>query len=277
MADDMQARCGSVPLIIERDPDDPDCAMIIVEGTVAARPYRFVLDTGAARTQLVIDDFTSRLSSDAQESSSGVFAPSHNALITVSDLSVGPLLETSLEVVRADQANRGVDSLLGMDVLSSHCCNFQFDRNTLVIEQTPVRQAVNPLQMDERGHFYVDATWPSVTARACWDSGAGISIVDQAFLAKHPDLFEEIGSSTGTDSTGAQAVARTFMIIGLNIAGESFARHKVAAVDLAEPNSTLDQPMDMILGYTTLCQANWLFDFPAKRWAVTRLPEMAPM
>lgn len=177
----MQAGADSVPLIIERDPDDPDFAVVIVEGTVAGRPYRFVLDTGAARTQPVSDDFTSRLSSDMQESSSGgVFAPSHNALITVSDLFVGPLAETSLEVVRADAADRGVDNLLGMDVLRRRCCHFQFDRNTLVVEQTPATQAVNPLRMDERGHFYVDANWPSVTARACWDSGAGITIVDQA-------------------------------------------------------------------------------------------------
>jgi len=41
-------------------------------------------------------------------------------------------------------------------------------------------------------------------------------------------------------------------------------------VDLSRANATLDLPMDLILGYTTLRQANWLFDFPAKRWAITR-------
>jgi hypothetical protein len=28
--------------------------------------------------------------------------------------------------------------------------------------------------------------------------------------------------------------------------------------------------MDLILGYPTIRQADWLFDFPARRWAVTR-------
>ena len=37
------------------------------------------------------------------------------------------------------------------------------------------------------------------------------------------------------------------------------------AVDLSQVNSTLEFPMDLILGYPTIGQADWLFDFPAKR------------
>ena len=50
-----------MPLIIEPDPDDPGCATVMVEVTVAGRPYRLVLDTGAARSQLEADDYTSGL------------------------------------------------------------------------------------------------------------------------------------------------------------------------------------------------------------------------
>ena len=28
--------------------------------------------------------------------------------------------------------------------------------------------------------------------------------------------------------------------------------------------------MDLILGYNTLSQANWLFDFPRRQWAITQ-------
>jgi hypothetical protein len=28
--------------------------------------------------------------------------------------------------------------------------------------------------------------------------------------------------------------------------------------------------MDLILGYNTLRQANWLFDFPRRRWAISK-------
>ena len=53
------------------------------------------------------------------------------------------------------------------------------------------------------------------------------------------------------------------------IGQRAFGSHKAVAVDLAGVNSTLEYPMDLILGYPTIRQADWLFDFPARRWAVT--------
>ena len=60
---------------------------------------------------------------------------------------------------------------------------------------------------------------------------------------------------------------------GARIGGAVFPPHKVACVDLAQLNSTQARPLDLILGYTTLRQANWLLDVPARRWALTRPPE----
>jgi hypothetical protein len=259
-----------MPLIIEPDLDDPDCAEVLVDGTVAGRPYRFLLDTGAARTQLVADEFTAGLISHAQHRSSGVFAASTNPLVMVPDLAVGPLAATTLAVERIDAAQPGAQNLLGMDVLRHHCFRFQFDRSTLAPEHSPAADADRALQVDAAGHPYVDVRWPGVTGRAQWDSGAGMTIVDQAFQLNHPELFEEAGCSVGTDSTGAQAEVPTFVLAEALIGGALFARHKVAVVDLSQVNATLDIPMDLILGYPTLRQANWLFDFPAGRWAVAR-------
>jgi hypothetical protein len=49
----------------------------------------------------------------------------------------------------------------------------------------------------------------------------------------------------------------------------------VAGVDLSRVNATIAVPMDLVLGYTTLRHANWWFDFPRRRWAVTRLLDRA--
>ena len=50
-----------IPMIVEPDRDDPGCANVMVDGTIAGRPYRFVLDTGTARTHVVADNFTTTL------------------------------------------------------------------------------------------------------------------------------------------------------------------------------------------------------------------------
>jgi hypothetical protein len=45
----------------------------------------------------------------------------------------------------------------------------------------------------------------------------------------------------------------------------------VAGVDLSAINARIDRPMDAIIGYRTYARANWWMDFPARRWATTRL------
>jgi hypothetical protein len=123
--------------------------------------------------------------------------------------------------------------------------------------------------MDRRGHPYVEVSWPGVTASACWDTGSGPTIVDRGFWLSHPELFEQIGESTGTDSSGDQAQTPLLMMAGPIIGQRAFTSHKAVAVDLSQVNSTLEIPMDLILGYPTIGQAGWLFDFPARRWTLT--------
>lgn len=265
-----------LPLVVEVDKDDPECAIVMVDGTVAERPYRFILDTGTARTEIVADEATATLSAHMERSSSGLFAPSSTevAVVTLPDVALGPLTGLTLDAVRVDATQSGACNLLGMDMLRQHCCHFLFDSDTLVLQPTGAAGTVWPLEMDEKSHAYVDVSWPGVTAHACWDSGAGITVVDEGFRRNHAHWFREAGMSTGTDSSGAQLETPTFLMAGATIGTVKFAPHKVAAVDLsyANANANLDRPMDLILGYTTLRQANWLFDFPAQRWGITPRP-----
>lgn len=265
-----------IPLIIEPDPDDPDCAEVLVDGSIAGRPFRFMLDTGAVRTQVVADEPIAALPSHGQRVSPGVFATDAHALVMISDLVVGPLAAPALEVERIEAGQPDVCSALGMDVLGHRCCHLRFDTGMLILERSPAAGAGHALRVGDDGHAYVDVHWPGVTtARACLDTGAGITLVDQRFLHAHPGLFTPAGSSAGTDSTGARAEADMFMMTGAHIGGALFAPHKTASIDLSKPNAALAQPMDFILGYPTFRQANWLLDFPARRWALTRAPGSA--
>jgi hypothetical protein len=35
-------------------------------------------------------------------------------------------------------------------------------------------------------------------------------------------------------------------------------------------NATIETPMDVIIGYNLMRAANWLMDFPRRRWAITK-------
>jgi hypothetical protein len=260
----------SVPLVIAQEPDDPGCATVMVDGTVGGRPYRFILDTGAARTQLEADEYTAALSAVTGDSSFSAFG-GHSAppLVTISDLAAGSLRADTLTVTRVERGGPGVRNLLGMDVLRQYCCHFRLDAHVLELDAPLGCPADQDLLMSSRGHVYVDLQWAGVTGQACWDSGSGATIVNRDFWQEHPQLFEEVGTSVGTDGSGAQAETPVLMMAAPVIGQRAFSAHQAVAVDLSRVNCTLEYPMDLILGYPTLRQADWLFDFPAKRWALT--------
>jgi gag-polyprotein putative aspartyl protease len=243
-----------------------------VEGTVAGRAYRFVLDTGAARTTMLADEYTTGLRSVGADKGHGAFGAVSETLVTVTDLSVGPMHSASLNVARADGAGPG-EHLLGMDVIGRYRCHFRFADSVVDVGPSEGGNARGAdLEIGRRGHCYVDVSWaqaPGVSAYANWDSGAGITIVHEGFWLAHRELFRETGTTEGTDASGTQLRTPLLQVSGAVIGQRSFGPHKAAVVDLSAANATLERPMELILGYPTLSQADWVFDFPARKWALT--------
>jgi hypothetical protein len=252
-------------LIIEPDPDDPGCASVQVDASIAGRRYRLILDTGAARTQLDSDEYTSGLRPVGQDTSSAAFGGRvTDPVVTITDLAVGPLRLAALDVTRSQSAT---GSRLGMDVLGQYRCHFRLAAGVLELAASG-QLAGDELLVDRRGHPYLTVSWPGVTASACWDTGSGATIVNRDFWLGHPELFEQIGTSVGTDGHGQRA--ETPLLLAETVIGRRrFGGHRAVAVDLSAVNSTLEYPMDLILGYPTIRQADWLFDFPAGRWTLT--------
>lgn len=262
---------SELKLIIEPDADEPGAAEVTVDGTIDGRAYRFLLDTGAAKSGVTLDDYTARFSSSGENHSSGVFASSSDDLITVPRLEVGPLRWQNVTLTRA-AAGPGVRNLIGMDLLNDFRCHFLFDSGRVVLDgDIPVdERALIPLLMDQRAHPYVAVTFEDTSAHAVWDTGASLTVVDSNFIDAHPALFAEAGRSTGTDATGTAVETPMFTLSSAAIGGYAFPPLRVAAVDLGPVNASIEIPMDMILGYNVLSRANWLFDFPARTWAITR-------
>jgi Aspartyl protease len=261
-----------IPIIVVPDPDDPGCADVRVDIEIDGHPYRCELDTGAARTTLVCDAYLAGLPVRGLDVSAGAFSASSQDLVTIPGLTVGPLSTGSLDVARIEPGS-GRSSLLGMDVLGQHCCHFRFDAGFLKLHASPCPAAGLPLPVDNRGHLYMRLNWGDVSGSGCWDSGAGITLVDAGFRQAHPRLFTETGTTVGTDGSGTQAVTPLCLMAGPVIGGVQFGSSQVAVIDMAPMNQDAESPMDMVVGYPTYRQADWIFDVPARRWAA---PELLP-
>ncbi|HEY7034541.1 MAG TPA: retropepsin-like aspartic protease [Thermomicrobiales bacterium] len=263
-----------IDLIVTPDDDDPDASLVFVDGAVDGRPYRFLLDTGSARTCVQIDEYTSGFVPVGTSRSSGLFAAGpHHDLITVPRLELGPIAKTDVAVARVSPHGPHTGNLIGMDVLKDHRCHVRLAELRLLVDPPadPLAGSIQPLVLDPTNHPYVDVRFGDAVAQAAWDTGAGITVVDLGFVRRHTHFFRQVGQSRGTDSTGATMPSPTFVMAATVIGGLPFPPHTVAGVDLSRVNATIDLSMDMVLGYSTLSRADWWFDFPGRRWAVTKL------
>lgn len=260
-------------LIIVPDEDESEAAEIYVDGAIGGHPYRFLLDTGAAKTSVIADDYTSSFDSGGKNDSSGVFAPISEDLIIVPSIEVGPISKTDFMLVRAADNHPALRNLIGMDLLKDYRCHFFFDENRVAVDANDEAEAgydFRELFLDQRFHPYVDVQFGTITAKAVWDTGASITVVDINFIRQRPTFFREAGQSEGTDSTGTRTETPMYVMAAATIGGHVFSPHRVAGVDLSHVNSTIEMPMNLILGYSTLSQANWLFDFPGRKWAISK-------
>jgi hypothetical protein len=264
---------AEVKLSIKPDEEEIEAAEVYVDGKLDGKDYRFLFDTGAAKSSVVSDSYTASLQSVGQHSSSGVFTPSSEDLITVASIEIGPMVRRDFTLTRASAEAIGKGSLIGMDLLKDYRCYFFFNESRVLVDSGDMPEAdyaFEPLLFDKRFHPHVDVRFGDAHANAVWDTGASLTVVDINFINKHPAFFEEVGQSAGTDSTGTTVQTPMFIMSQAIIGKHEFPAHRVAGVDLSQVNASIEIPMDLIVGYSTYRKADWLFDFPHKRWAITK-------
>lgn len=265
-----------ITLYLKPDPHDPNTALVFVSGMLGEKPIEFLLDTGAARTWLPSGPHTAGLERIGEERSSGLFAEEQAETARVPLLQVGESGRENFPVVVGDPEHMPLGGLLGMDYLIDHRCRFQFSRDRLILDGDPPAldpARLLPVAIDDRNHIYLDAAWGDDRARAVWDTGAGITVVGKGLVQRRPDLFQKLGSTTGTDGTGVQQETPLYRMEGPSFGPWGFRSCAAAAVDLDAVNRRIETPMDLILGFNLIREADWYFDFPGRRWAITRGPE----
>jgi Aspartyl protease len=255
-----------VPVVLRVEPDAEfdECALLCVDGTVSGTPHRFVLDSGSPSTQIADPDALISASVVGQDTAEGLFGRAPVERVVVPDLTVPGLTAGRRTVARLRSGGAGARSLLGLDVVGEHALLLDGPAATLHTTVAGGLAADLPLERGPRGHCYLPVTLPGGrVARALWDTGADVTVVDRELMTSHPELFTALGSASGTDASGTTAVTDVGRMKAYRIADVLFAGHVVAVADLPEP-------MEMVLGYPTLCQAVWSMDLPAGRWAVSR-------
>ena len=112
------------------------------------------------------------------------------------------------------------------------------------------------------------------------DTGAGLTAVDTGFARAHPDLFDPLRSSVGIDASGVEISSDIAIMAACSISDVEFPESACALVDLSALNEHLRlqaiedgdfyEPLLFLIGMPLIQLADWDFDFPASKWAITR-------
>ena len=135
-----------LPLVLEPDRDDPDCAAVCVDGSAEGRRRRFLVDTGAAVTQVPRAWLAHRSTSQGERTGEAALGSAHQHVAQLDSLRVGSLEVRKATVGVLAESRPHPWGLLGMDVLGREAWQFDFAEHQIdqgkADEQ--VRTAIDP-------------------------------------------------------------------------------------------------------------------------------------
>ena len=261
---------NKVKMNIVTDPEDNECAMVRIVAKVEGDEFDFLLDTGAALSRIKNCEYTLYYPKVRTKQSYSVVSQSNDVVIRIPSLRIGSLRKDGVEFTRVD-TNDQQSNLLGMNVLKDLALFFDFQNNLLDINpENRSRIKGNDLYMDKNDHPYLSVMLKETVLAATYDTGASITIVDQAIFDTYPEHFEYVSDSKGEDANGNEVKTMTYLLTGLMIDGNLFPPHHVVVLDLAYVNGVIEKKMDMILGYSTIKYFNWWFNFLSKKWSISK-------
>jgi predicted aspartyl protease len=248
-----------LPLYLEPDPDDESLKSCFIDVLVDGHPARALLDSGAARS--AVTQRPGMVPRVVDRSNGGVFgrgsADEARARIR---LEFAGICLDGMDVVVTQAGSPGHGDLIGQDVLGRWCCEYRLGEAELLVDTTGSVDGV-PVQIGKRGHVTFGVTWrDGTTARGVFDTGAAITVVNQDFVTRHPNLFSPRGVGHGTDADGTTVATPLVEIAPLSMLHSDFGASAGAVVDLAEVASRADPPFDLILGWPLLHQGRFVVD-----------------
>jgi hypothetical protein len=263
---------GSFDLQIQFDDDSKETAEVYVDGKIQGEVCRFLLDTGCARTSLNYDEFSSQFEKVATQESSGIFGKTQYDLIKVASIEFGEIERKNVVLSRAKKGELD-RKLLGMDMLKDYRLHFSFNyRKVEVNPQLPIKNLTTQELIMNRGSIpHIKFNFGGSDILAVWDTGASITLADLRLIESNLAMFEKVGIELGTDSTGSRMKTPIYNMKPIILGGLEFPAHKVGGVNLSHVNINIEVPISFVFGFSTLNKANWLFDFPQKKWAIIQL------
>lgn len=165
----------------------------------------------------------------------------------------------------------GAETTLGIDVFARQ--PFALSMRRKILNLTPARPSgpATTLQVSQDGLLSIPISVGAQNLYALWDTGAGITTVDQSFIAANPDDFKATKKyMQGTDGAGKPLLVQLFRAKRITVGNETFKNLYVAAVDLAVLRRGISENVHAVIGFNLIAKADWYFDAKTRLWHCER-------
>jgi hypothetical protein len=260
-----------MPVSVLPDPNDVRAIQAWVDVIVDDATIRMLLDTGSRRSAIPVTSASSSSTGEPGPSGRGVSGAAGTTKNGVARQLSLPCAHRFDELaVEVQPVGWPHPPLLGRDVFQGRCCDFRLAAG--VIEIDPVEgpdRLVASASWQEHAAPSVPIRWGDTVVDAVWDTGAGITIVDQGWAEAHPEAIVILDKvDHGTDVTGTAVAGVHGRMHGYAIADLTFPEQACGVVDLSALNAEMDEPIRIILGLPQIVLANWYLDFRSRNLSV---------
>jgi hypothetical protein len=251
--------------------------MLFVRADVNGQPKRFFLDTGAYRSIVLANEQTKKYPAQGKVVLGGMaWKPKECDWVKVDSFEIAGAHFSNAPLIRCepDQTNRDT---LGVDYINKQVLSLDIENVGFVLqpkmpknlETFPMRRGVGHLikiPVEIAGH----KKW------ALFDTGCGITTVDQDFVSKHPGAFKAVTAdvdgkdiqvtTTPYDSTGNTLSGTLYVTDQLKVGSITLPSLVVMAAPFqSEFKKTIHA--SMILGANAILFADWVLDLKNNVWA----------
>lgn len=226
------------------------------------------LDTGATTTTVKNDSTFSSYASRRDMQFMGINGDTSLASrIFIKDIQMGGKSLGGLEIARLPNEGNyhftvGVDLLQGRKVL--------FDFRDLKFQWDPSTETESSFAKGKRGHIVIPVIFGKTAHQMIWDTGAGLTTLDQKIIEQQPGDFEfirdiEVGNTVGSGKT----LMKLYRAKVARVSDASLNDVLVLATDFSQVQAkTGDSTVVGALGFNALRNHVWYFNMPNLRYLV---------
>lgn len=249
---------ATIPLSVEE-------SKIFLPCQFDAYKTRCLLDSGSNFSSVKSPLFDDYAAVGRMNYNGGTGREIHTDKIVVHHLALAELHLEEWPVARMPKLSRYFN-LIGLDVFARVPLLFDFKNLKIVVDAPrPPEAQLQPYTM-QLGMILLPVKIGDTSLEAVWDTGASTTVIDQDFIATHPDNFTYMKEVEAKDASGTRMVMKLYKIKKLQIASVLLKGTSVLAMDFSGMRQVHPHFPAFFLGYNVLMNHRWYFNLAHYQW-----------